>query len=147
MTYGVYLDQALQEAAAGVAEGGMPFGALLVRDGKVVASARNRQIQDRQYFSHAEVNCLGGAVQRSFAPDADVFVVATEAPCPMCAGAIVVSGIRRVIVGEDIHYQGALEWLKAEGVDVQVMGHQGCIDLVADFKSRHQDRWEMFSAG
>ncbi|MFC5132961.1 nucleoside deaminase [Paeniglutamicibacter kerguelensis] len=125
----------------------MPFGAVLVCDGKIVASGRNRQVQDRQYFSHAELNCLGGIVQQPFAPDQDVFVVATEAPCPMCAGAIIVSGVRRVIVGEDVHYQGALEWLKAAGIDVQVIGHRGCIDLVAEFKNQHRDRWEMFSAG
>lgn len=142
-----HLDMALHEAAASVAEGGMPFGAVLVYNGEVIASGRNRQIQDGHYFSHAELNCLGDSVDRPFSPDEDVIVVATEAPCPMCAGAIMVSGIRQVVVGEDVHYRGALDWLRTEGLDVQVAGHQGCIDLVADFKAQQRERWESFSAG
>lgn len=147
MTYSKALERALWEAEAGVAEGGMPFGAALVVNGDVVASGRNRQIQDGRYFSHAEINCLGEAVRRPFGRNDDVVMVATEAPCPMCAGAIVVSGIRHVVVGEDVHYPGALDWLKERDVKVRVAGHQGCIDLVGQFKKAHSERWEAFSAG
>lgn len=146
MPYTKALEQALEEASASVAEGGMPFGAVLLINGEVVARSRNRQIQDGNYFSHAEYNCLAAAVNHPFGPEEDVVMIATEAPCPMCAGAIVVSGIRHVVVGEDIHYQGALTWLKEWGVDVHVVGHQGCLELVGDFKTKHRDLWEAFSA-
>lgn len=147
MSYTKALEQALEEASASVAEGGMPFGAVLVVDGEVIARGRNRQIQDRNYFSHAEFNCLAEAVNHPFGPEEDVVMIATEAPCPMCAGAILVSGIRHVVVGEDVHYQGALDWLKERGVDVQVAGHRGCIDLVGGFKTKHANLWQTFSAG
>lgn len=125
----------------------MPFGAALVIDGEVVAASRNRQVQEGKYFSHAEVNCLEGVLNRPFGDDEDIVMVATEAPCPMCAGAIIISGIREVVVGEDVHYKGALTWLKESGITVNVLNHPGCIDLVKDFKANHPQRWSAFSAG
>lgn len=142
-----YLQLALDQARLSVAQGGMPFGSVLVVDGHVVAQAHNRQLQDQNYFSHAEINCLQQYLQKPFSPDQDVLLVATEAPCPMCAGAAQIAGVRRLLVGEAHHYQGALDWLRQTGVQVEILNDQACIDLVSKFRHQHPDRWNAFSAG
>jgi len=142
-----YLQLALDQARLSVAQGGMPFGSVLVVNGLVVAQAHNRQLQDQNYFSHAETNCLQQYLQMPFSPDQDALLVATEAPCPMCAGAAQIAGIRRLLVGEAHHYQGALDWLRQTGVQVEIFNDQACIDLVSKFRHQYPDRWNAFSAG
>jgi len=142
-----HLQVALDEAISSVTEGGMPFGAALVIDGQVVAKARNRQLQDNAYFSHAETNCLMPFLTRPLSNDTDAVLYASEAPCPMCAGAALISGIRKVVVGENQHYAGAIDWLRQEGIEVVVLDDPACIQLVTDFKQNHPEKWNRYSAG
>ena len=137
---------ALAEARLSVNEGGMPFGAALVVDGQFIARAHNRQLQDAAYFSHAEMNCLQH-LPRPLRADQHAVLYATEAPCPMCAGAVLISGIRHVVVGEDVHYSGACDWLRSHGITVEIRQDADCIALVSNFRHHHPDRWNAFSAG
>jgi cytosine deaminase len=139
---------ALDEARRGVAAGGMPFGAVLVVDGTIVARGHNRQIQDQHFLAHAEAVCLTSALTGHTEPlPATATLVATEAPCPMCAATALVAGVTRVVVGEDRHYRGACAWLAEQGVQVQVLDDPDCVDLVTDFRRSHPDRWNRYSAG
>lgn len=139
--------EAVEEARRGVAGGGMPFGALLLIDGQIVTRAHNRQVQDQHYLAHAETVCLGSYMgERPDPLPPTAVLVATEAPCPMCAGTAIIAGIRTVIIGETVHYRGAVDWL-ADHVDVRVLNDQRCVDLVTDFRHEHPDRWDRFSAG
>lgn len=142
--------EALAEARRGVADGGMPFGAVLAdAAGRVVARGHNRQIQTGRWLAHAETECLAGFLTTlpRRAELATATLAATEAPCPMCAGAAVVAGVGRVVVGEATHYAGALGTLREAGVEVVVLNDAGCLDLVTDFRAEHPDRWARFSAG
>lgn len=143
----VWIEAALAEARDGVASGGMPFGAVLVIGGQIVARGHNRQIQDRRFLAHAEMVCLESFLAGHDGPLENATLVATEAPCPMCAGAAIVAGVSRFVVGEAHHYAGACDWLAAQNVDLTVMNEPGCIALVTDFRSQHADRWNRFSAG
>lgn len=141
------LKLALEEARKGVSSGGLPFGAVLLQGEKVISSGYNRQIQDGNFMAHAEMVCLEKVMKEQTQPLQDAVLVATEAPCPMCAGAAVVMGIRKIIVGENVHYSGALDWLAREGVEVQVLNNQECIDFVSHFKQERPACWSRFSAG
>lgn len=138
---------ALAEARDGVAFGGMPFGSVLVVDGKIVSRGHNRQIQDGKYLAHAEMVCLESFLADHDGPLDNATLVATEAPCPMCAGAAIVAGVTRIVVGEAHHYPGACDWLATQDVELVILNDPGCIELVSDFKARHPDRWNRFSAG
>ncbi|MFB7324754.1 nucleoside deaminase [Streptomyces sp. NPDC056190] len=138
---------AVEEAKVGVAGGGMPFGAVLVVDGEVVGRGHNRQVQDTDYLAHAETVCLAPHMRGRTRPLKNALLVATEAPCPMCAGAAVVAGIRSILVGESHHYEGALDWLDRQGVHVEVLDDEECIDLVSEFRSGHPSLWRQYSAG
>jgi tRNA(adenine34) deaminase len=90
----------LEEAAAAAAEGEVPVGAVVVRDGMLIARNHNAPIRLSDPTAHAEVLALraaGHAVGNYRLPDADLFV--TVEPCAMCVGAILHARIRRVIYG------------------------------------------------
>ena len=83
------------------AHGNRPFGAMLVAgNGAVLAVAENSQITDEQVLAHAEMNLLHRAA-RDFAPDvlATSTLYTSAEPCAMCAGAIVWTGINRLVFG------------------------------------------------
>lgn len=142
------LAEALEEARKGVASGGMPFGAVLVIGDQIVSRGHNRQIQDGDFLAHAEMTCLGAFLKSHPGPlKGDVVLAATEAPCPMCAGAAIVAGVSRIVIGETHHYSGAHDWLQTQKVELAVYQDPACIDLVTEFRRDHADRWNRFSAG
>lgn len=138
---------ALDEARTGIGAGGMPFGAVIVVDGEIVSRGHNRQIQDSNFLAHAETVCLSAYLNGRDHWIREAILVATEAPCPMCAGAASIVGIKEIVVGEIHHYRGACDWLISQGVKVTVLNNQNCIDLVANFRDQNPDLWSRFSAG
>ena len=93
---------ALAEARAAGAAGEVPVGAVLVRDGAVLVSGRNRMRERRDPRLHAEMDCLDAAVEGGITRgdallDATLYV--TLEPCAQCAGAIVLARVPRVVFG------------------------------------------------
>src|SRR6266849_7950557 len=97
--YSAMLKVAVEEARAGLAEGGIPIGAALFgRDGKLLGRGRNRRVQEGDPSAHGETDAFRKAGrQRSYR---DKIMVTTLAPCWYCSGLIRQFGIGRVIVGE-----------------------------------------------
>lgn len=105
-----YMDLALEEAEKAACRGEVPVGAVLVRDGKVLAQDGNRTLELNDPTAHAEVlviraACKALASQRL--PECDLYV--TLEPCPMCAGAISFARIRRLYYGAGDIKGGAVE--------------------------------------
>ena len=95
-----FMGEALALAAQGAALGEVPVGALLVRDGEVIATAGNRPLTDKDPTAHAEVLAIRQAADRIGSErlvDCDLYV--TLEPCTMCAGAISFARIRRLYYG------------------------------------------------
>ena len=95
-----FIEDALQQAKAAGAAGEVPVGAVVVRDGTVIASARNRVEADQNPQAHAEMLAIAEACRvlgRKWLEDCDLYV--TLEPCPMCAGALSLARIRRVYYG------------------------------------------------
>ena len=100
-----FMNAALDEARAGATEGGIPIGAALVDGNRLVASGRNRRLQDSASIMHAEINCLYNASRKSVQSFRGMTMYSTLMPCHMCAGAIVQFGITRVVAGESSNFQ------------------------------------------
>ena len=95
-----FIEDALQQAEAAGAAGEVPVGAVVVRDGTVIAAARNRVEADQNPQAHAEMLAIAKACRvlgRKWLEDCDLYV--TLEPCPMCAGALSLARIRRVYYG------------------------------------------------
>ncbi|MBR6523223.1 MAG: nucleoside deaminase [Clostridia bacterium] len=104
-----FMKQAIQQAELAKAEGEVPVGAVVVKDGKVVARGRNNREKTLQADGHAEMQAIKEAckvLNSPFLNDCDIYV--TLEPCPMCAGAILQARMRKVIFGAYEDKSGAV---------------------------------------
>ena len=127
-----FFEAALEEAKKGFAEKGVPIGAVLVEDGRVVGSGRNRRVQDGDAIAHGEMDCLRRAGRRGSYKRTTLFT--TLSPCMMCAGTIVQFGIPKVVVGENRTFGGNEEFLRSRGVEVVVLDDPRCVELMERFQ-------------
>jgi cytosine deaminase len=134
------LETALDEARAGLAEGGIPIGAaIFAADGTLIGSGYNRRVQHNDPSAHGETDAFRNAGrQRSYR---DLTMVTTLAPCWYCSGLIRQFGFRRVIIGESRTFQGGTDWLRENGVEVIDLDSAACRDLLTTFITAHPDVW------
>jgi cytosine deaminase len=132
-------ERALSEARRGLDEGGIPVGSALDIDGLLVATGRNRRVQNGDPIAHGEMDCLRSAGrQRSYR---GAVLYTTLAPCAMCAGTIIQFGIPLVVVGESTTFPGELALLRSRGVEVVELNDQRCIDVMTEFQERFPEVW------
>src|SRR3954465_12562193 len=101
-----FLQAAIAEARQGLAEGGIPIGSVLVVDGQIVGRGHNRRVQRGSAVLHAEMDCLENAGRLRAAAHGRSTLYPTPSPCDMCSGAVLLYGIPRVIVGENVTFTG-----------------------------------------
>jgi creatinine deaminase len=138
--YRAMLDVAIAEARIGRSEGGVPIGAAMFDgEGKLLASGRNRRVQQDDPSVHGETDAFRRAGrQRSYR---EKIMVTTLAPCWYCSGLIRQFGIRTLVVGESRNFLGGVEWLKSLGVKVIDLDSQECSDLLTGFIAEHPEIW------
>ena len=134
------LEVAVEEARAGLAEGGIPIGgALFGADGSVLGRGRNRRVQDDDPSVHGETAAFRNAGrQRSYA---GTTMVTTLSPCWYCSGLVRQFGISRLVVGEATTFVGGHDWLAEHGVEVVVLEDPGCIAMMQRFIAEHPSLW------
>ena len=131
---------AIEEAEIGLSEGGVPVGgALFAAGGRLLGRGRNRRVQEGDPSIHGETDAFRRAGrQRSYR---GTTMVTTLAPCWYCSGLIRQFRIPRVVVGEDRHFQGGVDWLRESGVEVIVVDSAACLDLMQRFIDEHPENW------
>ena len=132
-------DAAVQEARAGLDEGGVPIGGALDLGGELVATGHNLRVQEGDPTAHGEISCLRNAGRRASYRHAVLYT--TLAPCAMCAGAIIQFAIPRVVVGESRTFPGELDLLRSRGVDVILLDDDRCTALMREFQERYPQVW------
>jgi creatinine deaminase len=136
-----FLDAAIAEADQGLAEGGIPIGAVLVHRGAVIGRGHNRRVQQGSAILHGEMDALERAGRRPASIYRESIMVTTLSPCAMCSGAILLYGIRHVIVGENRTFVGEEDWLRARGVRVDVVQDERCIRMMTAFIEARPELW------
>lgn len=136
-----HLAAAIEMARKSLAEGGIPIGAVLVHEGRVIGRGHNCRVQTGSAIDHGEMNCLRNAGRLPAAVYRNCTMYTTLSPCPMCSGAIVLYKIPRVVVGENRTFLGAEDYLRANRVQVEVVQDAGCIRLMTEFIAAHPDLW------
>jgi creatinine deaminase len=141
--YEAMLEVALEEARTGLSENGIPIGAALVRPNgsgfDVVGRGRNRRVQNGDASAHGEVDAFRAAGRHS--SYRDTVMITTLAPCWYCSGLIRQFGIGTVVVGESETFQGGIEWLREEGVEIVDLDSQECKDLLRSFIEVNPQVW------
>lgn len=134
------LDTALDEARAGLAEGGIPIGAaLFAADGRLLGRGHNRRVQDDDPSMHAETAAFRAAGrQRDYR---STIMVTTLSPCWYCSGLVRQFGIGTVVVGEARTFHGGHDWLAEHGVAVTVLDDVRCVAMMEEFILARPQLW------
>ena len=136
-----FLVAAVREAEEGLAEGGIPIGAVLVHRGRILGRGHYRRVQQGSATLHGEMDALERAGRRPASVYRESIMYTTLSPCAMCTGAILLYGIPHVVVGENRTFMGEEELLRGRGVRVDVLQDEGCIRLMTEFIAAHPDLW------
>src|SRR5213592_1038750 len=117
----LFLAAAVAEAEAGLAEGGIPIGSVLVHDGKIIGRGHNRRVQRGSAILHGEMDALENSGRLPASVYAESVMYTTLSPCAMCSGAIILYGIPRVTIGENVTFRGDEELLRRHGVSLEIV--------------------------
>ena len=135
------MQAAIDEAQAGLREGGIPIGSVLVHRGRIIGRGHNRRVQRGSAVLHGEMDALENAGRQAAAVYRESVIYTTLSPCAMCSGAILLYGIPKVIVGENRTFLGEEELLRSRGVSVDVLQDATCIELMTRFIDTHPAIW------
>jgi cytosine deaminase len=136
-----FMQAAVAEAAAGLAEGGIPIGSVLVHDGQIIGRGHNRRVQRGSAILHGEMDALENAGRLPAAVYARSVLYTTLSPCAMCSGAILLYRIPRLVIGENITFRGEEDLLRDRGVAVEVLQDPRCVEMMRQFIREHPDIW------
>ena len=140
MDYEAMLAVAIEEARIGLSEGGIPIGAALFDgQGNLLGRGHNRRVQENDPSIHGETDAFRKAGrQKSYR---NTVMVTTLAPCWYCSGLVRQFNIGTVIVGESQTFQGGIQWLRENGIDVIDLNSQECVEMLNDFIEKHPEIW------
>ena len=135
------INQAYLEAKKGLQEGGIPIGSVLVYNGQVIGRGHNRRVQNNSTILHAEMDALENAGRQKTQVYRECTLYTTLSPCPMCSGVILLYGIPKVVIGENQTFMGEENLLKERGVEIQVLNHKGCREMMEQFIKDQPELW------
>ena len=136
-----FLTAAIEEAARGLAEGGIPIGAVLVHRGTIVGRGHNRRVQQGSAVLHGEMDALERAGRLRASVYRKSVMYTTLSPCAMCTGAILLYAIPHVVIGENQTFMGEEDLLRARGVRVEVVQDERCTAMMKAFITAHPELW------
>ena len=132
---------AIAEAQQGLAEGGIPIGAVIVHRGRIIGRGHNRRVQKGSAILHGEMDAFENAGRQPASVYRESILYTTLSPCPMCSGAILLYGVPKVIVGENQTFMGEEALLRSRGVQVEVLQDGICVDLMRRFIAAKPELW------
>ncbi|MEP6990706.1 MAG: nucleoside deaminase [bacterium] len=136
-----FLTAAIDEARLGLSEGGIPIGSVLVHQGRILGRGHNRRVQRGSVVLHGEMDALENAGRQPASVYHECVLYTTLSPCPMCSGAILLYGIPRIVVGENVTFLGDEALLVERGVRVEVVQDVACIRMMREFIAQHPGLW------
>jgi cytosine deaminase len=136
-----FLQAAIDEARAGLAEGGIPIGSVLVIDDKIVGRGHNRRVQRGSAILHAEMDCLENAGRLKPRDYRRATLYSTLSPCDMCSGTALLYNIPHVVIGENRTFQGPEDYVRSRGVELTIVDNAECVELMRTFIVAHPELW------
>ena len=137
----VFMQAAIAEAEAGLREGGIPIGSVLVFQDRIIGRGRNQRLQRGSAVLHGEMDAIENAGRQPASVYRQSVLYTTLSPCAMCSGAILLYGIQHVVVGENQTFMGEETLLRSRGVTVEVRQDPTCIRMMTAFIRAHPLVW------
>lgn len=135
------MDEAINEAKLGLEEGGIPIGAVLVYENKIIGRGHNRRVQNNSSILHAEMDALENAGRLTSDIYKNCELYTTLSPCIMCSGAVLLYKIKKVVIGENKTFLGAEDLLMKNGVAVEVLNDERCVKMMEEFIENNPKLW------
>src|SRR5438093_10500015 len=136
-----FLKAAIDEAKAGLAEGGIPIGSVLVIDGNIVGRGHNRRVQKGSAILHAEMDCLENAGRLRATDYKRSILYSTLSPCDMCSGTALLYKIPKIVIGENQTFQGPEAYVRSRGIELVIVNDPECIRLMRAFIQAKPQLW------
>ena len=136
-----FMRAAIDEAKKGLAEGGIPIGSVLVIDGKIVGRGHNRRVQQGSAILHAEMDALENAGRLKASDYQRATLYSTLSPCDMCSGTALLYKIPKVVIGENVTFQGPEAYTRSRGIELVILQEPECIQLMRDFIAARPELW------
>ncbi len=136
-----FMREAIKEAKKGLSEHGVPIGAVLVKDGVIIARGHNRRMQKSSAILHAEMDCLENAGRLKSADYKKCVIYSTLSPCDMCMGAILLYKIPKVVIGENKSFKGPESYARRRGVKIVNLDSADCRQLMQQFIKNKPGLW------
>ena len=136
-----FIKEAIEEARKGLAEGGIPIGSVLVKEGKIIGRGHNRRVQKKSAVLHAEMDCLENAGRLKAADYQKCVIYSTLSPCDMCTGTILLYKIPVVVIGENQTFKGPEDYSQTRGVKLTNLDSEECKQLMRDFIRNSPELW------
>lgn len=121
--------------------GGIPIGSIMVIDDEIVGRGHNRRVQQGSPILHAEMDCFENAGRMSAGDYQRAVLYSTLSPCDMCSGAILLYKIPHVVIGENRTFQGPEAYLRARGVELEIVDDAECFELMQNFIRNNDSLW------
>jgi len=136
------MQEAIKQGNISLNEGGIPIGAILVSQGKILGRGHNRRVQKGSAILHAEMDALEAAGRLSASDYRQSTLYTTLSPCAMCSGAILLYRIPHVVIGENHTFRGEEKLLRERGVLIEVLDNPTCKEMMRRFVIQHPALWE-----
>lgn len=136
-----FMQAAIEEARTGLREGGIPIGSVIVHRDRIIGHGHNRRVQKGSAILHGEMDAFENAGRQPAKVYQESVLYTTLSPCAMCSGAILLYGIPKVVIGENVTFKGEEDLLRARGVEVVVLQDADCIALMRDFIAARPGLW------
>jgi creatinine deaminase len=127
-----FMAEAIREAEASIAQGGLPIGAVLTRDNKIIARGHNNRVQENNVILHGEMSCLRNA---GLIPFHDTVMYTTLSPCSMCAGAVGLFKLSLLVIGESVTFPGSKDILTQFGIPFIDLEDERSISMMKSWRS------------
>lgn len=136
------MKEAIKEAKKSQEEGGVPIGAVLVKNDEIVGRGHNQLLQKGSVILHGEMNCLENAGRLKGSDYQDCTLYTTHSPCPMCSGMLILYKIPRVVIGENSTLQGPERLLEDNGVAVVNLSMPESQEILEDYITQNPEIWD-----
>lgn len=135
------MQEAIKEARIGLAQGGIPIGAVLAHNNVIIGRGHNQRIQKGSATLHAEIDAIENAGRQNAKVYKECIIYTTLSPCIMCSGAILLYKIPHVVVGENKTFLGSEDLLRQNKIKVEVLQNQECIQIMETFIKNNPTLW------
>jgi creatinine deaminase len=136
-----FLQAAIDEAKQGLAEGGIPIGSVIVYKGSIIGRGHNMRVQKGDPLLHGEMSAFQQAGRQPASVYRQCVLYTTLSPCPMCSGTSLLYKIPKIVIGENMTFLGAEDWLRSQGVELEVVQDEECIAMMRQFISDRPELW------